>query len=282
MMTYQDSPSVLIDGLLDLKWVKPVRNSGKTTKLVKMISNTKLGEWVDGVKGFKQSDDQQLETPRAQNRVWATEQGEQDKDQGEEISQRHSSVNQFQRTLPYCPTRLFELDKVKPIHNQWNCALSHEATVHMTDSQRIGYHYLPNWKDRGDSETDEGITDQVYEKTEQLKLGLSQARQQSPPLMMRDKMNELNGQIESLRISSKRSTLQQEDSKTQWTKGNHNTENKGMKRKMDSSAKFEALMGEFRRGMEYRQKLILEVYEGLGSVRAPNLEDGGDGQVKTS
>ncbi|KAI8445365.1 hypothetical protein BY996DRAFT_6424200 [Phakopsora pachyrhizi] len=33
------------------------------------------------------------------------------------------------RTLPYCPTRLFELDKVKAIHNQWNCALSCEATV---------------------------------------------------------------------------------------------------------------------------------------------------------
>ncbi|KAI8457731.1 hypothetical protein BY996DRAFT_8392854 [Phakopsora pachyrhizi] len=64
----------------------------------------------------------------------------------EEMSQRHSSVKQFQRTLPYCPTGLFELVKVKLIHNQWNCALSHEATVHMTDSQRIGYHYLSNLK----------------------------------------------------------------------------------------------------------------------------------------
>ncbi|CAH7684605.1 hypothetical protein BY996DRAFT_6457605 [Phakopsora pachyrhizi] len=59
--------------------------------------------------------------------------------------------------------------------------------------------------------TNEGITIQVYEKTEQLELGLSQARQQSPLLMMRDKMNELNGQIESLRISSKRSTIEQKD-----------------------------------------------------------------------
>ncbi|CAH7683041.1 hypothetical protein PPACK8108_LOCUS16290 [Phakopsora pachyrhizi] len=52
------------------------------------------------------------------------------------------------------------------------------------------------------------------EKTEQLELELSRARQQSPPLMMRDRMNELNGQIESLRMSSKRSTLEQEELKT--------------------------------------------------------------------
>ncbi|CAH7684961.1 hypothetical protein PPACK8108_LOCUS19414 [Phakopsora pachyrhizi] len=43
MMKYQDSPSVLLDGLLDLTW-NLMGNSGKTTKLMKMIANTKLGK----------------------------------------------------------------------------------------------------------------------------------------------------------------------------------------------------------------------------------------------
>ncbi|CAH7690948.1 hypothetical protein PPACK8108_LOCUS26445 [Phakopsora pachyrhizi] len=53
------------------------------------------------------------------------------------------------------------------------------------------------------------------EKTEQLELELSRARQQSPPLMMRDRMNELNGQIEKIYsrtggVKTKMSLLKQE------------------------------------------------------------------------
>ncbi|CAH7674329.1 hypothetical protein PPACK8108_LOCUS9240 [Phakopsora pachyrhizi] len=188
---------------------------------------------------------------------------------------------------------------------------------HMTASQRIGYHYLPNLKfgstkpivqsmvlmikmvkrekefkvlnnkkaeSTHNNATNEGITVQEYEKTEQMELGLSQSRQQSPLLMMRDKMNKLNGQIESLRISSKRSTLEQEELKKknidELILENEDTELRGdLKKFIDSKTQWtnwkgqnpRALMGEFWRGMEYGQKLILEVYEGHGAARTPHM-----------
>ncbi|KAI8444823.1 hypothetical protein BY996DRAFT_6444244 [Phakopsora pachyrhizi] len=255
---------------------------------------------------------------------------EQDKDQGGAKALRSSNSKE------HCPI-------VQP-----DC-LSNSSVEddHMTASQRIGYHYLPNLKfgstvdvaggfvekscpsetncsiygvndqdgeegegiqgriysqqcspihegDRGDSETNEGITVQEYEKTEQMELGLSQSRQQSPLLMMRDKMNKLNGQIESLRISSKRSTLEQEELKKknidELILENEDTELRGdLKKFIDWKGQNpRALMGEFWRGMEYGQigsvsglehncknalgaELILEVYEGHGAARTPHM-----------